>query len=253
MILVFGGTTEGKKTAAMLEQMGLSFLYSTKTKIDFDAVKHGEYRHGALDDELLSELVNEKNISTIIYAAHPFAEILTETVERVSQKTKVPVWYVEREQQKRLSHPLVHYVTNYKEAEALLKELNVDTLLALTGVQSIQKLEYFWKNKNAYFRILDRDVSRLIAKESGISEDKLILGYPSRTVEDERSVLKEYGCDAILTKESGKSGYLDVKVDAAIEENIPIVIIKKPSVPALFNTVGSVEELKENLLKISEV
>ena len=36
MILVFGGTTEGKKVATLLEGLAMPFVYSTKTNISFE-------------------------------------------------------------------------------------------------------------------------------------------------------------------------------------------------------------------------
>ena len=68
MILVFGGTTEGRKTATLLEGMGLPFIYSTKTKIDFSETENSRYRYGILEGKELSEYLEKENIKLIINA-----------------------------------------------------------------------------------------------------------------------------------------------------------------------------------------
>ena len=253
MILVFGGTTEGKKTAALLENKAQPFLYSTKTKIDFKKGQFGQYRYGVLDVNSLKELILDLNITTIIYASLPFAKKLTETIHQLCKELQVPVWYIQREYEKRSGNALVHYVKSYHEAIGVLESLKIKRLLALTGVQSINRMSVFWKKTTTYFRILDRDSSLAMAIESGIDEKYLIKSFPSSTVEEESRVIDEYQCEAILTKESGKSGYLDVKVNTAIHKNIPIVIIEKPIVPLLFNVVTDVNEIEVKLKKMEQV
>ena len=41
MILVFGGTTEGRKVAKLLQEKSMLFVYSTKTNIPFEENKIG--------------------------------------------------------------------------------------------------------------------------------------------------------------------------------------------------------------------
>ena len=57
MILVFGGTTEGKKVAGILEKEEYHYFYSTKTKIDFLSGNYGTYRYGAFNNEALTNFV----------------------------------------------------------------------------------------------------------------------------------------------------------------------------------------------------
>ncbi len=76
MILVFGGTTEGKKVATFLEAMATPFIYSTKTKIKFQENEIARYRFGALNADQLENYIHKHKIKLIINAAHPFAEVL---------------------------------------------------------------------------------------------------------------------------------------------------------------------------------
>ncbi|WP_218599259.1 precorrin-6A/cobalt-precorrin-6A reductase [Polaribacter sp. NJDZ03] len=235
MILVFGGTTEGKKTAALLESMAMPFVYSTKTNISFDITKIARYRYGALDEKELESYLLENNIQTIINASHPFAEILHKTIAKVAEKLQIPVLKFGRELLSKTIHPLVKYVNSYDAAFALLKEKQ--TLLALTGVQSIKKLHPWWQENTTYFRILNRPESLAIAKESNFPEKQLILGLPSDSLEKEIELIKMHHIDVILTKETGNSGFLSTKIEAALQTNAEIIIINQPKTPSYFTVV----------------
>jgi len=47
MILVFGGTTEGRKIVEMLEESGSHYYYSTKTGEQYITLHHGRRINGS--------------------------------------------------------------------------------------------------------------------------------------------------------------------------------------------------------------
>lgn len=244
MILVFGGTTEGKKVAGILAEAGYQFCYSTKTETDFQP---GNYRFGAFTKESLATFCQEKDVQVIINASHPFAEGLHQTIY---EATDVPVLRFERTYPERLAHPLIHYLPSYPAAIDYLHHHPVNNLLALTGVQTIEKLKPYWSDHTTIFRILPRSVA--IAEEAGFPVEDLILEMPTDDLQHELSIIHQYNIDGILTKESGDSGFLFVKIAAAIHAGIPIVIITRPELPKTFFPVYDEEELLSQLNKILE-
>ena len=84
MILVFGGTTEGRNAVEVLEEAGKPYYYSTKTGEQNITLHHGHRIDGALDEEAMQAFCREKDIRLIVDAAHPFASqlhsILQETL-----------------------------------------------------------------------------------------------------------------------------------------------------------------------------
>ena len=253
MILVFGGTTEGKKAISLLNEMQLSFVYSTKTHFPVDAGVFGTHRSGAMNTDELKIFLKEKGIKAIIHASHPFAEKLTKTIERVTENLSVPVIKWSRDTTEFPSDDTIHLVDGYEEALSKLRELNIQRLLGLTGVQSIDKLQSFWRVSTAFFRILDRPESKELAEKSQFPKDQLILGYPNKLVEEECLLIREKGIDGVLTKDSGTSGSLDVKIQACREERIPLVVLKRPEMPAAFKVVKSTEVCRKELLNQLEI
>jgi len=251
MILVFGGTTEGKQAIEVLEALQLPYIYSTKTKIKVELGNFGKYRFGAFSEESLEQFISKENISNIIHASHPFAEVLHQTINVVAKKCEIPVYRLQREYPERIQSSIIHYVNDYEEALTLLNEnFQGKILLGLTGVQTIEKFEVFWKNNLSYFRILDRQSSIDIALKSDFPENQLILGYPNTSVEAEVELFQQKNIEVVITKESGNSGALSVKIDAVKQCNIPIIIIKKPKLPTSFKLVNSKIALSEILKTI---
>ncbi|QDO94417.1 precorrin-6A/cobalt-precorrin-6A reductase [Formosa sediminum] len=249
MILVFGGTTEGKKTAALLESMSLPFVYSTKTNIAFNETKHASYRYGALNETQLEQYLIKNNIQTIVNASHPFAELLHYTIAEVAERLQISVIHFGRKLLSKTKHPLVFYVHNYDEALNLLQKNKI--LLALTGVQSIKRLEPWWQKNKTYFRILNRPESFAIANASNFPENQLILGLPSAELDKEIDLITTNNIDVLLTKETGNSGFLSTKIEAALKTNTQIIIIDQPKIPEYFTTVFSEIELQKSLTNTS--
>jgi precorrin-6x reductase len=106
--------------------------------------------------------------------------------------------------------------------------------LALTGVQTIGKLKEYWKKKETYFRILPRESSIAVAEAMNFPKDNLILEFPSGNLNDEITVFKKHNSEAVLTKESGESGFLTTKIKAAKVCKIPIIIIERSKLPSHF-------------------
>ena len=96
MILVFGGTTEGRKAAEVLEEAGSAYFYSTKTGEQDITLHHGQRIDGALDAEAMRCFCTEHKIRLIVDAAHPFAQQLHQTIIQVSETLNIPIIRYER-------------------------------------------------------------------------------------------------------------------------------------------------------------
>ncbi|MEM6720891.1 MAG: precorrin-6A/cobalt-precorrin-6A reductase [Bacteroidota bacterium] len=238
MILVFGGTTEGKQVAAMLDALQTPYYYSTKTNVPFTG--NGIAIHGALTKEQIETFCKEKSIQYIVNASHPFATQLHETIASIA--VEIPILRFEREFTERSSHTLVTYVDSFEMALQEFEKNKYTSLLALSGVQTIKKLTSYWKKHTTWFRILDRDSSREIAKKANFPSEQLLYGYPQNKAE-EIEVYNHLRPAAIFTKESGINGKLEQKIAAAIITNIPIIILTKPLVSNRYLCIHSIQEL----------
>lgn len=223
MILILGGTTEGRIVAKVVDEAGRTFYYSTRgaeQKID---MKNGIRLMGGFDAVAMSAFCSERGVRLIVDAAHPFAEELHRNVSEVSAKLNIPVVRYERIYPERTSEAV--WCDDYEDACERMERDGVKRLLALSGVKTIAKLKNFWKTHDCLFRVLDRAESVDMARWQGFPEEKLLFYGIG---DDDEAVMREVAADAILTKESGLSGGFAEKVEAARRLGIKVYVVKRP-------------------------
>jgi precorrin-6A/cobalt-precorrin-6A reductase len=237
-ILVFGGTTEGKQVAAWLAGTEYTFWYSTKTQVEVTLPPNGHYRWGALTVADLVEFCQLHRVGCLVHASHPFAEALHATVAEASQQLGMPVLRVEREYPLHQEHPLIQYKADYEEVTTCLRAAGLAPVLALSGVQTIERLRGYWQHHPMYFRGLPRASSVALADQAGLPADWLLPAWPGTDVTEETALIRRLGVQAVVTKESGESGFLSVKLAAALAAGVPIFVVRRPAMPAHFRPVA---------------
>ena len=224
MILVFGGTTEGRKGAEVLEEGSSTYYYSTKTGEQDITLHHGQRIDGALDGEAMCLFCREHDIRLIVDAAHPFASLLHETILSIASSLQIPVIRYERIYPPR--DPDITWIESWGQVFDWVDDhcqrtcpRDAFTLLATTGVQSISKLKYLeTKGVKVVYRILNRESSIQLAHQQGATDDQLCFF--------EDSIMPD--ADAILLKESGGSGGFSEKVAEAKAKGMQIIAMRRP-------------------------
>ena len=243
MILVFGGTTEGRKAAEVLEESGSTYYYSTKTGEQDVALHHGERIDGALDGEAMQLFCREHQIRLIVDAAHPFASKLHETIGKVSADLQIPVIRYERIYPPRDAD--ITWIDDYSDVcsvccDSVAALPRPFTLLATTGVQSIAKLKPLEeKGIKVIYRILNRESSIALAHQQGATDNQLCY-YEDDAMPD---------ADAILMKESGLSGGFVEKVAEARAKGMRIIALKRPQL-SFTNIVNGPHGLRRIIEKL---
>ena len=214
MIIIFGGTTEGRRAVEVLEQAGKPYFYSTRSGEQEVPLVHGQRLAGAMDEEAMVAFCRDHGIRLIVDAAHPFAKYLHHNLCRVAEQLGIPLVRFERIFPPREGD--ITWIDDYSQVPT-----DIHTLLATTGVQSISKL----KNLEAegikvFYRILHRESSIALAKAQGADESQLCY------YEDDNTI--DIDADAILLKESGESGGFSEKVKAARAKGMRIIALKRP-------------------------
>ena len=236
MILVFGGTTEGRKTVEVLEEGGNTYYYSTKTGEQDITLHHGQRIDGALDAEAMQTFCREHGIRLIVDAAHPFASQLHQTIAQVSESLSIPTIRYERIYPER--DPEITWIDDYSQIPR-----DIHSLLATTGVQSIAKLKPLEaEGIRIYYRILQRESSIALALKQGASSGQLCY------YEDPQDIPVEV--EAILLKESGLSGGFLDKVEAAKAKGMRIIALKRPQTLAIFTIVNGPYGLRRMVEKL---
>ena len=225
MVLVFGGTTEGRKAVEVLEEAGSLYYYSTLSDGQQIELVNGVHLTGSMDVAQMTDCCRQHSIRLIVDAAHPFAEELHRNLLFVARQIDVPVIRYDRIYPPHTDD--VVWCKDYQDAMAKLEAEGIDRLLALTGVNNIGTLRPYWEHHECWFRILNRSVSQTLARKAAFPEDHLV--YYGE--EDTRQLLEQLQPQAILTKESGQSGGFTEKVEAAKAAGVKVFVIERPEYP----------------------
>ena len=225
MILVFGGTTEGRMAAKVLEESGAAYYYSTRSDTQDIQLVHGQHVTGAMEVPEMAAFCQEHGIRLIVDAAHPFAVNLHRNVIDLAGQIGVPVIRYDRIYPPH-DEDLV-WCKDYEEAIRQLGAHGVHRLLALTGVNTIEKLREYWQEYDCWFRILNRDESLAGARKAGFPADHLV--YYEK--DDTASLIERLRPQAIITKESGASGGFEEKVEAARQAGVKVFVVERPDYP----------------------
>ena len=224
MILVFGGTTEGRRAVEVLEEAGSPFYYSTRGNGQQIELVNGMRLTGGMDAPQMTDFCREHGIGLIVDASHPFAEELHGNLQRVAGLVGVPIVRYDRIYPEHEAD--ITWCKDYDDAIRLLEASHVTRLLTLTGVNTIGKLRRYWENhRDCWFRILSREASYETARRQGFPENRLVDDEAGNTSD----LIARLRPQAILTKESGRSGGFEEKVEAARRAGVGVFVIERPA------------------------
>lgn len=218
-LLILGGTTEGRRCVEVCEEAGVPFYYSTFGSSQEITLHNGIHITGGKDKEELQAFCQEHSVGLIIDAAHPFATNLHSNVGALQR----PVIRYERE------FPTipeeVQQVSSVEEAIAILHQAKPTKVLALTGVNSIAKLQSYWQEHETYFRVMPIAETEKTIERTGIPPSQII--YYDKELSDEE-LFRTLQPDLIIVKESGTTSGFTEKVSAAISLGISVIAITRP-------------------------
>lgn len=236
MILLLGGTIEGKQLAVRLKEMGYSFTATVVTDYgkelaaqaapDLDCVIRGTQ-----DEKSLEKLIVENKISAVIDATHPFAVEASLNAREAAVKRNVEYIRFERPSLDMPACPLIHKVCGFPEAAAEAVK-HGEVIFVAIGVNHLKPFVQAATaaEKQLVVRVLPVYFSLKKCSEMGLTPSQIIAVQGVGSLELNKILLKEFRASLLVTKDSGDAGGTGNKIRAALELNLPVVLIERPSV-----------------------
>lgn len=215
-ILVFGGTTEGRVAAGVLDAAGRPFFYSTRHDLQEVPMANGTHLCGAMDATAVAQFCRREGVSLLIDAAHPFAPQVHDQIWEGAREAGAKVVRFDRQYAPRETD--IVWCADFADFRRRFRRDYPAgaRLLAATGVQTIG--EYRGLQADIHFRVLNRPQSVALARAQGVEPHRLVFyGQPD-----------PHRYDVLVTKESGRSGGFDEKVAAAREVGTRVYAICRP-------------------------
>ena len=253
MILVLSGTGDGRSIIKELVQKGYTVLATAATTYGghlLDETGVSETVARPLNKEEMLDLISTRGIKALIDITHPYAEAVSQMAFKVCEETALPYIRYERQEIKFEEHPLIVHTADYRLA-AEKAMLIGGTVFLTTGSKT---LDIFLqaalpKNIRVIARVLPHPKVLQHCLDLGLTPADIVAMQGPFTKEMNLSMLRHYHASVLVTKNSGTVGGLPSKVEAALELQIPVVIIDRPE-PVTVGSISSVSALFMELEKL---
>ncbi len=254
--IVMSGTSDSTKVINYLSQDNSNYIIAT-TVTDYGAkiakdAGSTKVIPKALKKKDFVKLIEEEDIDTLIDATHPFADVATKTAIEATKETNINYIRYERASTVLPDTPLIIKVDTFKDGALKAKEILVnddDKLMHLAGVMNLKEIVDIVGADKVVPRVLPNNFSISKTLDTGINSKNIVAMQGTFSKEFNMSLMKEYKVNAIITKESGESGGAEEKITAALELELPVILVTRPKIEGLekLPVVRSIDQLKEVL------
>ena len=228
-ILIFAGTTEGRKIAEYLRGHAPEVYVCTATEYGKELVEDGENIHvlaGRLDVAGMGELARGCQAELVIDATHPFAMEVSKNIRTMCEKADIPCVRVLREGAAGGENAV--WVKNIREAAAYLADKKGNILIT-TGSKELdpytQIPDY---RRRCFLRVLSTKEAVEHAVEKGFEGKHLIAMQGPFSEGMNEQLLSHVKARYLVTKDSGKIGGFQEKMEAARKAGAVPVVIGRP-------------------------
>lgn len=233
MILILAGTRDGRELALELANKGYNVLLSVVSTYGGELVRQSNLavRVGALDELGLKNLILESQVRLVVDASHPYASNVSINTMAACKSIGLPYIRYERPAAQLPDYTGLYTVTSAAEAARTASSFG-KVLFLTTGSRT---LSVFKKEPS----LADHRIIARVLPDVSVLHDCLRLGFQPRDIvamegpfshELNVAMFRQYQASVIITKESGSTGGTDTKVTAAMELNLPLIVIARPAV-----------------------
>lgn len=255
-ILVFAGTTEGRRIAEYLNDTVADSYVSVATEYGGRLLEEYQYLHlltGRMDEDEITAFLSEKKIDLVIDATHPFAVLVTGNIKRACERAEVRYLRCLREEEHLAEEidPIgdtgctVVWVDSVKQATEYLNNTKGNIFISTGSKELGLYTELDDYKERCYARVLSVWESVKKSIELGFEGAHLIAMQGPFSKELNVAMLRQTGAKYFVTKESGKTGGFEEKYEAAMETGTVLIVVGRPREEGL-----SVKEVCREMQKL---
>ena len=247
-ILIFAGTTEGRKLSESLAASGINHTLCVATEYGEIVLKENSFmtvHRGRMDEEQIREFIQNGKFEAVVDATHPYANIVTNNIKSAMEEMNIPYLRLKRELN---TSQKEENVTYFETNEACAKELEEiqGNILLTTGSKELKKYCVSEDVKSRLFvRVLPGMESLSLCMEQGIKGKQIIAMQGPFTTEMNEAMIRQYGISCLITKQSGTSGGYYEKLEAAKKTGISVFVIGHPGEDAGYSFHEVCNELEK--------
>ncbi|MCI9080007.1 MAG: precorrin-6A reductase [Lachnospiraceae bacterium] len=235
-VLVFGGTSEGRKLAELFDSNNRKCTVCVATEYGEQLLNESENITiicGRMDSDGICRLMTEyadsgRPFSCVVDATHPYASLISANVKQACTRTNTAYLRLLRGNIYNSQDNNIKFFQDASQAAEYLDKTTGSILLA-TGSKD---LPVFCDRINDKNRIIARVLPSVAAIEAcnnlGLHGKQIIAMQGPFSKETNIALIRQADAKFIVMKESGSAGGFPEKVSAAKETGTDIIIIKRP-------------------------
>ena len=237
-ILIFGGTTEGRRAAELLLGEGVPCTVSVATQYGEEVLQPHPLmtvRTGRLDRSGMAGMMREGHYLCVIDATHPYAQIASREIEAACGETGLPYLRLMREETG-AGNPdpgsdggTCVYVRDVAQAGAFLAAVSGHILVTIGSKELVRFSRALGDPARITARVLPAQESLRACAEAGLTGKQIIAMQGPFDTEMNCAQIRHAGASWIVTKETGAAGGYPEKIEAARKCGIRAVVIRMPS------------------------
>jgi len=251
VILILGGTTEGREAARLLASAGWPVLVSVATPYGAELTGQdfaGEVLAGRRDAAGFAALLKERRVTVVVDATHPFAMEARRNAWQAAVACRVAYLRFTRPPEPLPGHPLVKAAPDFAAAAAVAVA-HGPVIFLTTGSKT---LPFFLPAARAagcrvVARVLPEPEAIAACCEQGLLPRDIVALQGPVAEELNRALFRAFGATVVVAKESGARGGQGAKVRAALSLGIPVVVVRRPP-----EKPGAIYDAAELVEKVSE-
>lgn len=228
-VLVFAGTTEGYEICRFLADHRVQTKGFVATEYGSKSLTENEFltvQTGRLDAAAMEETFLQEKPEMVLDATHPYAAEVTVNIRTACENTQTAYYRVLRETGEH--EDMAVYVDSVQAAADYLDQTQGNVLLT-TGSKELAGFTGMKDYQNRlYTRVLSLPNVMKACADLGFEGKHLIGMQGPFSRELNAAMLRQYDCRYLVTKDTGKAGGFQDKIDAALECDAVPVIIGRP-------------------------
>ncbi len=266
-IVIFAGTTEGRRLSEILADAGIAHTVCVATEYgeivmreqteSTETVQAGGQplvvlHRGRMDREQMQKFLHDGGYEIVVDATHPYAQVVTENLrgavdalKSLEKDAQFPIYLrLEREIDESTEADdnvaNIHYFENNTDCAKALENTEGNILLTTGSKELAAYCASGRLNDRLYVRILPGRESLELCMEQGIKGRQILALQGPFSTEMNAAILKQYDIRHMVTKNSGRTGGYQEKLEAAKMLGIPVYVIEPAQVPAVTqNAMGT--------------
>ncbi len=227
-ILIFGGTTEGRQLAEFCTEHRISAFVSVATDYGEQVLDPSDtitVIKGRMSVQHMTEFIFTHHIRTVIDATHPYATEVTQNIRSACHISSAEYIRVCRDRCEPCS-----YATYFQNIPSLIDYLNTKdgNILLTTGSKEAEHFTAVTDYQNrCIIRILPCQEHKQHCQRLGYRH--IVARKPPFSVKDNTELIDKYDIRFLVTKESGKAGGFDSKLQSAEQRHIAVLVVSRPN------------------------